>query len=840
MSSLIARFSTRNATLLAALAMAVVCWSSNTALLILWDGMAFVAALLPPPELLARRTVLAALMAGAAAFGVNIYSRALQRKMRSLNQCDLQYTTMLESTFDSVLTIDSGGAVIAANSAAANAFGRASADFSGLNIDDLTVRIVDQRVEDSPSLLKLIQSDDDWQHGALQVIARGLDGREFPAEVNVVPVSYGDRDNRLVIVREVTERVAFKEALKRSEEQYRDLFEHVPDGVYRTLHDGTVLAANPAMARILGFASADELVRYGNTRDVHADEQQARALDKQVRETGSASDVMIDIKRKDGSIKTVIADVRRVSDPSAEKPVYQSTFSDISELRAATDALKDSEEHFRALTENAVDMVTVINEAGEVLYCSPACLAVTGFMPEDLVGRNAFDGVHRDDRERAEKSIAYTFSRSNESKSFTCRYLRADREIIEVETIGSAFRNSKGEPRAVLNSRDVTERRKTEQQLQQAQKMQAIGHLTGGVAHDFNNLLTVIVGNLQLIGEGDLDPETDSQVNTAYRAAMQGADLTRRLLAFARRQPLEPKVIDVGKLLFAMDPLLHRSLGKLMNIRMELADDLWLSKVDPAQLESAILNLAINSRDAMDGEGLLTIRTKNCAYGASGLREDPVLIAGEYVCISVEDYGCGMSEEIRKAAVEPFFSTKDDKNSSGLGLSMVYGFVQQSGGHISLDSREAEGTRIDLYLPRSSELETSVEGLNGSAATPTGSEKILIVDDNSDVRRSAATILSKLGYETLEAPSGSEALEVLGAGPVDLVFSDIKMPEMSGLELAEKVRSQTPATEILLTSGFSDQSPPGDKARSFEFLRKPYSRHELATRLRSILDNRND
>lgn len=629
-------------------------------------------------------------------------------------------------------------------------------------------------------------------------------------------------------------------ALDRSEQKYRDLFESMIEAVYRCYADGTVIAANPAMVRKLGYTSEAEVIENVNTLRICANREQSQAIIDSLAETGEAREMVVDIARKDGSTLTAVTSTRIIDRDEEGDVVYQGTFADISELRAATDALRDSEEHFRALTENAVDIVTVINEEGEVLYVSPSCLPITGFMPADLVGRSVFASVHSDDLGLARRSIASVFNSSGTSRSFTCGYVKADGDVIQIETIGSAFRNSKGDLRAVLNTRDVTQRRRTEQQLQQAQKMQAIGHLTGGIAHDFNNLLTVIVGNLQLIGERDLDPEASDQVDTAYRAAMQGADLTRRLLAFAKRQPLEPKVVDVSKLLDAMDPLLYRSLGKLVNIEMDLADDLWLAKVDPAQLESAILNLAINSRDAMDGEGLLQIRTKNCAYGASGLREDPVLIAGEYVCISVEDNGSGMSEEVRKAAVEPFFSTKQDRNGSGLGLSMVYGFVQQSGGHIRLDSREGEGTCIDLYLPRSTELESSETEMNGAAKVTGGAETVLVVDDNRDVRGAAAAILVNLGYDVVEAASGEEALEVLGKQSIDLLFSDIKMPRMSGLELAEQVRGRNPDTQILLTSGYSDEAPSGDKARSFEFLRKPYSRQDLALRLRTILDQCHD
>jgi len=375
--------------------------------------------------------------------------------------------------------------------------------------------------------------------------------------------------------------------------------------------------------------------------------------------------------------------------------------------------------------------------------------------------------------------------------------------------------------------------------LVQSQKMEAIGHLTGGVAHDFNNLLTVILGNAELLVEQLEDhPELLALAETMMRATERGASLTRSLLAFARRQPLEPRSIDVNQLLLHMENLLHRALGEHIECRFVLSREIWPAMIDPAQLETAILNLALNARDAMPGGGRLTVETASVHLDEVYAAQNDDVEPGDYVMVAVADSGSGMSKEVLAHAFEPFFTTKDVGKGTGLGLSMVYGFVKQTGGHIKIYSEVGEGTSVKLYLPRSSL--PLADMTRAATALPRGrGETILAVEDDDMVRDHVAAELKALGYNVLTAHSGADALQVLRSDTkIDLLFSDVVMPGgMSGPQLAEQALHLRPALRVLYTSGYTENTVihQGRVDPGVQLLNKPYRRQELAAKLRAAL-----
>ncbi len=367
--------------------------------------------------------------------------------------------------------------------------------------------------------------------------------------------------------------------------------------------------------------------------------------------------------------------------------------------------------------------------------------------------------------------------------------------------------------------------------LVQAQKMEALGQLTGGIAHDFNNMLTIVIGNLDLakrrLAKG---ASAEKQIGHALDGAERAAALTERLLVFARRQPLAPTVCDVNRLLGNLSELLRRTLGKTMRIEARAAPGLWQVSVDAAQLESAIVNLAINARDAMDGAGTVRIETANLSVGGDGSGVAP----GDYVCLSVSDDGAGMPPEIATRAAEPFFTTKAPGRGTGLGLSQVYGFVGQCGGHLDIRSAEGAGTTVTLYFPR-------YDGVGDPGAMPDSSELprgrpgevVLVVEDEDKVRGTTAAAVRELGYEVREASGGKEALALLEQDPsVRLMFTDIVMPGLDGRALAERALEQRPGLKILLTSGHA----PG-AGEEKELLRKPFTIERLARALRTTLES---
>ena len=378
-----------------------------------------------------------------------------------------------------------------------------------------------------------------------------------------------------------------------------------------------------------------------------------------------------------------------------------------------------------------------------------------------------------------------------------------------------------------------TQRRvELEARLRQAQKMETVGQLTGGVAHDFNNLLQVIMGNLEVLRHRRA-PHLET-IEAALQATRAAAQLTHRLLAFSRLQPLQAAALEVNQLIVGLSGMMARTLGETIRVETELASALWPTFADRHQLETALLNLVLNARDAMPEGGRLSVRTTNVTLGAS-LDDAP---PGDYVLIEVADTGCGIADEHLPKVFEPFFTTKEPGESSGLGLSMVYGFVKQSGGHVRIHSRAGKGTSVRVYLPRCD------EGAAGSppkerpaaavAARAESGETILLVEDNAEVRRYDAAALSRLGYRVLEAADGAQALKLLetqGAKRVDLLFSDMLLPGgMSGRVLADAARARRPGLPVLFTSGYPREA-------AAQLLDKPYDLERLAARVREAIDS---
>ena len=388
---------------------------------------------------------------------------------------------------------------------------------------------------------------------------------------------------------------------------------------------------------------------------------------------------------------------------------------------------------------------------------------------------------------------------------------------------------------------EIDERRRAEAKLAQAQKMEAIGKLTGGVAHDFNNLLQVVSGNLQLLARDVAGQErAERRVANAMAGVSRGAKLASQLLAFGRRQALEPKVVNVTRFVRDMDDMLRRAIGEAVEIETVFAGGLWNTFIDPGQIENALLNLAINARDAMDGRGKLTIELANVHLDDAYARDHDDVAPGQYVMLAVSDTGCGMPPEVVAKVFEPFFTTKAEGKGSGLGLSMVYGFVKQSGGHVKIYSEVGHGTTIRLYLPRAQQTE-DVPVVVETGPVTGGSETVLVVEDDAEVRATVVELLADLGYRVLKAVDATSALNVIESGiPIDLLFTDVVMPgPLKSPELARKARERLPGLAVLFTSGYTENAivHGGRLDAGVELLSKPYTREALARKIRHVLAN---
>ena len=522
---------------------------------------------------------------------------------------------------------------------------------------------------------------------------------------------------------------------------------------------------------------------------------------------------------------------------------FTGTIVDLSAQRAAEQRFEREQALFRAIFESLPDPLVICDPTGAVRLVNPSFTRVFGYTEPEVLGESMACLF-----ENTESCMSFlnagTTTPQSAAKPHTARFRRKSGELFPAETIEGAIVGSSGSAvgRLVL-IHDATAERQQEAILLQAQRMEAVGQLTGGVAHDFNNLLTVILGNLELLEPKLKDELSQSLAGEAREAAEMGARLTDRLLTFARRQRLEMQSLNLNEFALGLTELLRRTIGAPIDLSTALAPDLWSTTADPGQVESAVLNLVLNARDAMPDGGRLVIETFNATVDAADVASNPGMAAGDYVVLSVADTGHGMPPEVHARAFEPFFTTKGAGKGSGLGLATIYGFARQSGGNVTIYSEVGKGTTVNLYLPRAGRRTEEEAAAAAKPAVDTGrGETVLVVEDDERVRRLTALRLKELGYRVLEADHGAAAFAVLAETPdIDIVFSDLVMPGgISGFDLARRVRERYPGTRVILTSGYSAELlNQADVAElDLKVLRKPYRQVELARAFRAALAER--
>ncbi|NTH47049.1 PAS domain S-box protein [Agrobacterium rhizogenes] len=526
------------------------------------------------------------------------------------------------------------------------------------------------------------------------------------------------------------------------------------------------------------------------------------------------------------------------------RPVIVQTNTDISDLKRIQADLAEREAHLRSILATVPESMVVIDEGGTIASFSSAAEKLFGYSAEEVYGKNVRMLMPSPDREAHDGYLSHYLTTGERRIIGYGRVVsgqRKDGTVFPMElSVGEAIANGKRIFTGFV--RDLTSRHKIEEELRQSQKMEAVGQLTGGLAHDFNNLLTVISGNLEMIEARLQDPKLLSLVLEAQAAADDGAKLSGQLLAFGRRQPLNPKLVDIGQLVSSFSDLLRRTLGETIELRTVVTGSMNEALVDGSQLQNALLNLVLNARDAMPRGGFLSIEISPVRLDADYAQMYPQVRTGEYVLISVTDTGVGMSSETQEHAFEPFFTTKGMGAGTGLGLSMVYGFAKQSGGHVQLYSEIGQGTSIRIFLPAlkaRAAKEPPRAAEDKKLQIPKGFERILVVEDDARVRRVAVSRLLDAGYSVIEATNGAEALAAFQENPdIALLFTDVVMPGgMAGDELAHKVRALRPEIKVLFTSGYAEPTIAGrELAEAGSWLKKPYTARELAIRLRELLD----
>ena len=549
------------------------------------------------------------------------------------------------------------------------------------------------------------------------------------------------------------------------------------------------------------------------------------------------------VRRVDGELRYVLDHARVERDANGQAIRLVGVMSDVTEKRVATAARAEMEQQFRQMAETIMDVMWLADATTlEILYVSPAFERIFGRPKSDLVGRHdcLFLAVHPDDRARVAERMPELRSGGFDE---TYRIVRPDGKVrwIRERVVPVLDEHGKVVRLAGLSS-DETAHRQLEEQLLQARKMESVGRLAGGVAHDFNNLLTVILASsdfaLRRLPEAHAARADIEQVGQAAERAVR---LTQQLLAFARRQVIAPVRLDVNELTRQMDALLRRVIGEHIELVTRLAPDLHPVLADPSQLEQVLVNLAVNARDAMAQGGQLTLETRNVRVD-EGYREAHAHVAvGDYAMLAVTDTGTGMPRDVQEHVFEPFFTTKAKGGGTGLGLATCYGIIRQAGGQILIDSELGRGTTFKILLPATN-VEPRPAAQPSSAPPPGGQETIVFVEDDASVRGIGIRILAEQGYHVLEAASGAQALQVAAehAGPIHLLITDLVMPQMSGTDLARRLREQRPKTRVLYTSGYAENAiareAPFDPALAF--LPKPYIAETLLFKVRSVLEGK--
>ena len=634
------------------------------------------------------------------------------------------------------------------------------------------------------------------------------------------------------------EHVRREEALRESERRMIQLAENVDEVFWISTPDGRSLAyINPAYEKISGRRCED---LYRNPRElidaIHPEDRLKINLAPRRFPDGSFANEYRLI-RPDGNVRWIQDRRFPVRGRNGETTQTVGIAKDVTDAKFTEARLRESEARFRIVAMTTADVVWDWNLVDDTISWNDGLKQRFGHeVPPNAPASSWKDFIHPDDCKRVIDGIHSVIDGTTDEWQDEYRFLHSNGAWTTVTDRGHVIRDAGGKAVRMVGAMvDVTERRLLEEQLRQAQRLDAVGKLTGGVAHDFNNILMVIAANVEALQEEPLDRSVAERLERIGGATQRAASLTRQLLAFSRKQTLRPQLTDLNELIGDTSTLLHRTLGGEIDIETRLAPALGGTSIDRSQFESALVNLCVNARDAMPGGGRLTIETANVTFAEGDGSE---IAPGDYVMVAVSDNGSGMPADVVARAFDPFFTTKDVGKGSGLGLSMVYGFVRQSKGHVDIKSQLGWGTTVRIYLPLvDGEVERAAAA--PAVAAPRGKERILIVEDNDEVRGHVETMLSGLGYEVASAASGREALGLLDqAGEIDLMFTDVVMPGgMNGRDVADAARRARPNLKVLFTSGYAEGALQNDGrlAKGVLLLAKPYRKRDLAEKVREAL-----
>jgi PAS domain S-box-containing protein len=777
---------------------------------------------------------------------IAIYGRDITERKKAevaLRESEERNRTLVETSPDAITLLDLNLNIIMANQPALKLYGHESAEeIKGKNGFDYLA--LEERGRATEDMRKMLETG---SMGPIEYTLVKKNGTPFPAELKASLVLDAQKkpSGIILVSRDITERKKAEEALRESEEKYRTILENIEDGYYEVDIAGNFAFFNDSFCRIYGYPR-EELIGMNDRQ--YTDQENAKKLFQtfnRVYRTGeSAKGTDWEIIRKDGTKRNIEASVSLIKDASGNQIGFRGLVHDITERKKAEEQLSKL---FRAVEQSPATVMITDTDAN-IEYVNPKFTQLTGYTLEEVIGKNPRILKSGETPPEEYKRLWDTITSGREWQG-EFHNKKKNGELYWESASISSIKNAEGLiTHLVAVKEDITGRKRAEEeraalqeQLRQSQKMEAIGKLAGGVAHDFNNLLTVIKGycQLSLVEMKESAPIRDT-LEVINKAAEKAADLTRQLLAFSRRQIMEMRVLDLNALLQNLDKMLRRIIGEDIELVTSLGEDLGRVKADPGQIEQVVMNLAVNAKDAMSKGGKLIIETANVELDEAYARTHVAVTPGPYVMIAVSDTGTGMPLEVRDRVFEPFFTTKGKGKGTGLGLSTVYGIVKQSNGNIWVYSEPGKGTTFKIFLPRVDEPAEKLKVQEIGEEFPRGSETILVVEDDKEVRNLTVRILKRQGYTVLDGSYGDEAFSVCRQhkGPIHLLLTDVVMPGMDGRALSESLSQLHPEMKVLYMSGYTDDAivHHGVMEKGMNYIQKPFTVNGLTKKVRELLD----
>ena len=738
---------------------------------------------------------------------------------------------LFEHAPEAIVLLDNDSRVLEVNKEFTRTFGYTAPEIKGNSVDDILAPPALQN--EAISITEKIKGG---EHAFVETVRQRKDGSLVDVNITGNPIWVNGRQVAVYgIYRDITEQKNAENALRESDEKYRGLFNNAQVGMFRSrVSDGKLLECNDRHAHIYGYRNREDCIKKFVASEHYLDPDAREAMLSEIQQKGEIGNYEARFSREDGSVIWVRFSARLYP----EKGFLEGVIADISDEKRAIEEMGKSEEKYRILVENATDAIVIVQDS-QIRFHNPKAEALIGYSADELQSLPFLNFVHPDDRDRVKDVYKRWLLEEEPPSTISIRIVTKSGEVIwgEVNAVRILW---EGKPALLCFIRDITTEKRLGAQLQQAQKMEAIGTLAGGIAHDFNNLLQAVLGYSDLLL---LNKEREGlgyrELQGIRKAALRASELTQQLLTFSRKVESKLRPVNINNEVAQVLEILKRTIPKMVEIELQLERNLMSVNADPAQIGQALMNLAVNAKDAMPDGGKLTVKSGNTELDGEFCKIHVGAKPGAHVYISVRDTGRGMDKEILSHIFEPFYTTKGTGTGTGLGLAMVYGIVKNHAGYISCESARRKGTEFRIYLPVIQQEAISEEEVE-EALPKGGTETVLLIDDEKLIRDLCEKALTGFGYTVLMAPDGESALKLYNREyeQIDLVILDLIMPRMSGTHCFEEIRRINPEARVIIASGYSDEGAMRKslKNRASRFIDKPFNVKGLLRMIREVLD----